>query len=86
MAAQFDLNVDSREGYTADELEVYEALADLAAETTVDSMEDGDCDIDADWIGYNDDFDGQPSEYDEWQDFMGGDDWDHGQWELEGDY
>ena len=26
-----------------------------------------------------DDHDGQPSEYDEWQDFMGGDDWDFGQ-------
>lgn len=23
--------------------------------------------------------DGQPSEYDEWQDVYGGDDWDHGQ-------
>lgn len=23
--------------------------------------------------------DGQPSEYDEWQDLYGGDDWDHGQ-------
>lgn len=26
-------------------------------------------------------FDGQPSEYDEWQDYMGGDDWDHGQYD-----
>lgn len=25
--------------------------------------------------------DGQPSEYQEWQDFMGGDDWDHGQYD-----
>ena len=25
--------------------------------------------------------DGQPSEYDEWQDFHGGDDWDHGQYD-----
>ena len=25
--------------------------------------------------------DGQPSEYDEWQDFYGGDDWDHGQYD-----
>ena len=23
--------------------------------------------------------DGQPSEYEEWQDYMGGDDWDYGQ-------
>ena len=26
--------------------------------------------------------DGQPSEYDEWQDYMGGDDWDHGQYDY----
>ena len=25
--------------------------------------------------------DGQPSEYDEWQDYMGGDEWDHGQYD-----
>ena len=28
-----------------------------------------------------DEYDGQPSEYDEWQDYMGGDDWDHGQYD-----
>lgn len=26
------------------------------------------------------DDDGQPTEYQEWQDYMGGDDWDHGQY------
>ena len=38
--------------------------------------------------GYDDDdgddieeADGPPSEYDEWQDYMGGDDWDHGQYD-----
>ncbi len=38
--------------------------------------------------GYDDDDgddieedDGQPSEYEEWQDYMGGDDWDHGQYD-----
>lgn len=25
--------------------------------------------------------DGQPSEYEEWQDYYGGDDWDHGQYD-----
>lgn len=30
--------------------------------------------------------DGQPSEYDEWQDFMGGDDWDHGQYDSNDDF
>lgn len=31
-----------------------------------------------------DDFDddGQPDEYTEWQDYMGGDDWDHGQYDY----
>ncbi len=28
-----------------------------------------------------DEYDGQPSEYDEWQDYYGGDDWDHGQYD-----
>jgi hypothetical protein len=27
--------------------------------------------------------DGQPDEYTEWQDYMGGDDWDQGQYETE---
>tara|TARA_R110000824_G_scaffold32368_1_gene104527 strand:+ start:89 stop:436 length:348 start_codon:yes stop_codon:yes gene_type:complete len=30
--------------------------------------------------------DGQPDEYTEWQDFMGGDDWDHGQYDSMEDY
>lgn len=30
-----------------------------------------------------DEDDGQPSEYEEWQDYMGGDDWDHGQCDSE---
>jgi hypothetical protein len=30
-----------------------------------------------------DDYDGQPDEYTEWQDYMGGDDWDHGQYDNE---
>jgi hypothetical protein len=29
-----------------------------------------------------DEDDGQPTEYEEWQDYMGGDDWDHGQYEY----
>jgi hypothetical protein len=34
--------------------------------------------------GYNrppEDYEGQPTEYEEWQDYMGGDDWDHGQYD-----
>lgn len=30
-----------------------------------------------------DDDDCQPDEYTEWQDYMGGDDWDHGQYDQE---
>ena len=29
----------------------------------------------------NDEYDGQPDSYTEWQDYMGGDDWDHGQFD-----
>lgn len=29
-----------------------------------------------------DEDDGQPDEYTEWQDYMGGDDWDHGQYDY----
>jgi len=32
------------------------------------------------WLDCLDD-DGQPDEYTEWQDYMGGDDWDHGQYD-----
>ena len=28
-----------------------------------------------------DEYDGQPDEYTEWQDLHGGDDWDHGQYD-----
>ena len=45
-------------------------------------VEDRDNDLVAcvcdDCAAVDDEFDGQPSEYDEWQDYMGGDDWDHG--------
>lgn len=37
-------------------------------------------DPDFDYSEYDD---GQPSEYEEWQDYMGGDDWDHGQFDSE---
>lgn len=35
------------------------------------------CDDDDGWP----EDDGQPTEYDEWQDVYGGDDWDHGQYD-----
>jgi len=36
-----------------------------------------------DWHDEDDEDDGQPTEYDEWQDYMGGDDWDQGQYDCE---
>jgi len=35
-------------------------------------------------IHHSDDYDGQPSSYDEFQDVYGGDDWDHGQYDFDG--
>ena len=45
-------------------------LIDVAYGQVIDRLE-----------AYKDEDDGQPSEYDEWQDYMGGDDWDHGQYD-----
>jgi len=42
-------------------------------------MFDEDYNDDDSWIM---DDDGQPDEYTEWQDYMGGDDWDHGQFDA----
>jgi len=39
--------------------------------------------IDPNDIDLDEEFDGQPSEYEEWQDYMGGDDWDHGQYDQD---
>lgn len=41
-------------------------------ETDYDEYDDGD-----------DVYDGQPDEYTEWQDYMGGDDWDQGQYDCD---
>ena len=38
-------------------------------------------DRDEEWSEEND---GQPTEYEEWQDYMGGDDWDQGQYDEGG--
>jgi hypothetical protein len=50
-------------------------LEDLARQINVDIMLS---DVDDDYDDYDD---GQPDEYTEWQDFYGGDDWDHGQYD-----
>ena len=41
----------------------------------------GDAETEYDIEFDDEDGDGQPSEYDEWQDYMGGDDWDQGQYD-----
>ena len=51
-------------------------LMDLTKEQVLD-IEDAACD---NRYAY---YDGQPDEYTEWQDYMGGDDWDHGQYDYE---
>lgn len=38
----------------------------------------------AEQAGDEGDYDGQPDEYTEWQDYQGGDDWDHGQYDQGG--
>jgi hypothetical protein len=43
-------------------------------------------DIEADYGGDDYEDDGQPSSYDEYQDLHGGDDWDHGQYDMESAY
>tara|TARA_R100000963_G_C4554274_1_gene45872 strand:- start:277 stop:480 length:204 start_codon:yes stop_codon:yes gene_type:complete len=50
-------------------------LEDLARQIDVDIMLSDEIDDD----DYEDD--GQPTEYEEWQDVYGGDDWDHGQYD-----
>ena len=59
----------------------FEEYLDEMAEEHVHVQErerSGDEDRDEEW---DEEDDGQPSEYEEWQDYMGGDDWDHGQYD-----
>jgi hypothetical protein len=61
---------DSVEGFDAAEYEYY-----------MNDRYGDEEEYDDDYDDYEDD--GQPSEYTEWQDYMGGDDWDHGQYDCE---
>ena len=58
------------EGYSR--ADVARSFAELS-EAEIDAYFADDHDGDED--------DGQPTEYTEWQDYMGGDDWDHGQYD-----
>lgn len=54
------------------------AIEDIAKhlDLSIDEVKDIE-----DYACENRDCDGQPDEYTEWQDYMGGDDWDHGQYD-----
>lgn len=87
-------NMDSREGFSADEIEVYEAMADGQEEgypcETCGGLCDGDfcspgCAAAAEMEECLCEDDGQPSEYTEWQDLYGGDDaYDYGDCGMDG--
>jgi hypothetical protein len=69
-------------GWTPETEHMYEQQED--AWESNDSDPDGDGDYDPDYdVWDEDECDGQPSEYTEWQDVYGGDDWDHGQYDGE---
>ena len=67
-------NLEPQDGFTGADREAYEAWID-------GSMFGEDDELDPSGGYEEDEYDGQPSEYDEWQDYMGGDDWDHGQYD-----
>ena len=80
--------IDSREAFTADELEAHNASQDIVTDDgPTDEDYDEMCDyfesLDMDELDDEElyDDDGQPDEYTEWQDLYGGDDWDHGQYD-----
>jgi hypothetical protein len=76
-----DIRLDATEMKVIELLEIGVEPEDIASQLnlTLDEVmdiedyacENRDCD------------DGQPSEYQEWQDYMGGDDWDQGQYDSE---
>ncbi len=55
-----------------------DAMVEALEEFDLDRFCDED-DCDEEVVYFEDD--GQPSEYEEWQDLYGGDDWDHGQYD-----
>jgi hypothetical protein len=79
------IDIDSREGFDAQAEAEYNAYLDACDDSfacaecgeEVANGEICDCELEP----YEDEFDGQPTEYEEWQDFYGGDDWDHGQYD-----
>ena len=81
-----EFNLQPPEGYDNDEPD---SLGDLDTnDSIVIDIEDSrdlfdELESELDSISDNELYedDGQPTEYDEWQDLNGGDDWDHGQYD-----
>ena len=65
--------------------EFHEYLDEMAEEHVhvAERLHDGDEDEDKD-EEWDEEDDGQPTEYEEWQGFMGGDDWDFGEYDQIG--
>jgi len=73
---------------TLTRLELEEVVSEMAKRDNVmteivNEVNPTDEDLDSLEFEYDEleEHDGQPSEYDEWQDYYGGDDWDHGQYD-----
>ena len=60
------------DGMKEEEIAKSTGLTVLEVHSILDKYESGEADS-------SQEDDGQPTEYEEWQDYMGGDDWDHGQ-------
>jgi len=76
--AQEPQEFDPNDGVVFDDGDAaYDAWKD---EDESENLEWTDDDIDHDFSD-DDEYDGQPDEYTEWQDLYGGDDWDHGQYD-----
>ena len=77
MSSEIRPNVDSREAWTGEQVPF--PTCGVCGEAVEDCVcEDWD-ECEEHWTDAE--YDGQPDEYTEWQDYMGGDDWDHGQYD-----
>lgn len=92
MADSIRPNIDSREAFSDMEQMAYEdAKSHMAAYPKLDDDYDDEEDweefeeyldsVEEDEDYYDEEYDGQPDEYTEWQDYYGGDDWDQGQYD-----
>ena len=79
--------MDDYTDYTDYDSMVNEQVAELQNEYDEGHYDHLERDWDEDYEGDavdedgDEDYDGQPDEYTEWQDYMGGDDWDNGQYD-----